>query len=324
MRRTAHDDRSDGYPHVCGVKLGSGVVSWQMSAIAAYLRLTRKSRFATASRGAARLTEPKGSSAPPAKLTRRCDVTREAVEAFGVYTVRPKQDSGQRLSATVVYLHGGAYVSEIQPQHWALIAELAIELGCRVVVPIYGLAPAHTAEEAVTLMHSVLGSATAHGPTYLVGDSAGGGLALSAALSWQAVGGPKLQGLTLIAPWLDLSLSNPAIASVEPSDPWLSTSGLAVCAEAWRGPFDVNDPRVSPIYGTLADVPPIDLYVGDRDVMVSDCRLLRDRIPAERLGYNEEPGAVHVYPLLPAPEGRAARRQLIAHIRDVLGPTAQS
>jgi monoterpene epsilon-lactone hydrolase len=145
-------------------------------------------------------------------------------------------------------------------------------------------------------------------------------LALSAAQAWLATGGPKLHGLTLIAPWLDLSLSNPAIAAIEPSDPWLSRPGLAVCAESWRGSVDLGDPRVSPISGDLTDVPPIDLYVGDRDITVADCRLLRDRMPTEILRYHEQPGAVHVYPLLPAPEGRAARRELIAHIGAALGP----
>jgi acetyl esterase/lipase len=294
-------------------------MSWQMTAIATYLRLSRKPRYATAAAGAARLAEPKGPSAPPAKLARRCNVTPEVVGAFDVYTVRPKEAGPLAHDfATVIYLHGGAYVGEIQPQHWALIADLATQLGCRVLVPIYGLAPDHTVDEALTLMHAVLTSATANGPTYLVGDSAGGGLALSATLSWLAAGGPQPRGLTLVAPWLDLGLGNPAIADIEPSDPWLSRPGLLVCANSWRGSVDINDPRVSPISADLANIPPIDLYVGDRDITVADCRALRQRLPAEKLRYTEQPGAVHVYPLLPAPEGRAARRELIAHINAAL------
>jgi hypothetical protein len=37
-----------------------------------------------------------------------------------------------------------------------------------------------------------------------------------------------------------------------------------------------------------------------------------------RLHYHEEPGAVHVYPLLPVPEGRAARTQLMEYIGSIL------
>jgi acetyl esterase/lipase len=290
-------------------------MSWQMTAIAAYLRLARKPRYATAAAGAARLAQPKGPSAPPTTLTRRHHVTQETVATFDVYTVRPQvSQASTRNPGTAIYLHGGAYVGEIDPAHWKLIAELATHVGYPVMVPIYGLAPQHHVDEALALMHAVLDTATAAGPTYLAGDSAGGGLALAATLSWLASGGPPPRGLTLIAPWLDIALANPAIDDIEPSDPWLSRAGVRVCGQSWSGPVPPDDPRVSPLYGDLTDVPPIDLYVGDRDITVADCRTLRDLLPPDRLRYHEQPGAVHVYPLLPAPEGRAARRELIAHL----------
>jgi len=53
-------------------------------------------------------------------------------------------------ATTVIYLHGGTYVNEIQSAHWKLITDLATQLGCSVVVPIYGLAPTHHAAEALT------------------------------------------------------------------------------------------------------------------------------------------------------------------------------
>ena len=143
-------------------------------------------------------------------------------------------------------------------------------------------------------------------------------MALSATRAWLDVDGAAPVGMTLIAPWLDVSLRNPAIAAVELRDPWLARPGLRVCGKSWAGPLDVGDPRVSPIYGDLGGLPPIELYVGDRDIIVSDCRLLRDQLPPDRLNYYEQPGAMHVYPLLPTPEGRAARRRLIDHARSCL------
>lgn len=68
----------------------------------------------------------------------------------------------------------------------------------------------------------------------------------------------------------------------------------------------------------MTTVPPIDLYVGDRDITVADCQLLRDRLAQDHIRYHEERGAVNVYPLLPTPEGRAARRDTIAHIKTAL------
>jgi len=86
----------------------------------------------------------------------------------------------------------------------------------------------------------------------------------------------------------------------------------------WAGELSLDDPRVSPLLGDLSALPPTELYVGDRDITVADCRLLRDKAPAGRVLYHEQPGAVHVYPLLPVPEGRAARKDVVAHITTAL------
>ncbi|WP_245160255.1 alpha/beta hydrolase, partial [Blastococcus sp. CT_GayMR20] len=87
---------------------------------------------------------------PPKKLTTRHDVTCRAVGGFPVWTVRPWTGSGR----AAVYLHGGAYISGIAPQHWALIGRLA-DAGVRVEVPLYGLAPQHTYRDANPFVHEV-------------------------------------------------------------------------------------------------------------------------------------------------------------------------
>ncbi|MGE5694436.1 MAG: alpha/beta hydrolase fold domain-containing protein [Candidatus Sericytochromatia bacterium] len=290
-------------------------MSWQTRAIAPYLRATRKHRHAAAVRAERALVAPKGPSHPPRRLTRRFAVRTRTVDGFDVHEVsRPWSVR----SATVMYLHGGGYVSEIQKLHWWLIAKVAANVDADVRVPIYGLAPKYHADDAIRLMQKLFGDASAAGPVYVMGDSAGGGLALAATLTWMQAGGTPPVGLTLIAPWLDIGLRNPAIAAVEPRDPWLTSAGLHVYARAWAGGLSYDDPRVSPLFGDLTDVPPIDLYVGGRDITLPDCRALRDKVPPDRITYHEEPGALHVYPLLPVPEGRAARRDMVAHIRTAL------
>jgi acetyl esterase/lipase len=291
-------------------------MSWQMRAVALYLRMTRKRRHATTASAERILAEPKGPSAPPRGLTRRFDVTTKTIDGFDVHIVSP--DGSRKSAATVVYLHGGAYVGEIQRQHWSLISDVASGSGVDVWVPIYGLAPQYQADDAIRLMHKVFQEASSAGRTYLIGDSAGGGLALAATLAWQRSGGTPPVGLTVIAPWLDIGLRNPSIAAVEPRDPWLSPVGLRVLGRAWAAGMSADDPRVSPLFGDLTAVPPIHLYVGDRDIALPDCRALRDTAPPGRVAYHEEPDAVHVYPLLPVPEGRAARKDLVGHVRSAL------
>ncbi|MFC4068329.1 alpha/beta hydrolase fold domain-containing protein [Actinoplanes subglobosus] len=286
--------------------------SWQMTVVAAFTRLAYQRRFITEEAGLRTLARPKGPSQPPPAISRRYAVTTTRDHGFDLHRVRPH---GTGTGVTVVYLHGGAYTSEIVRQHWSLIAHIADRTGHEVAVPIYGLAPNHHGLEALEFVTGVIAAETARGRRcYLAGDSAGGGLAL---LSAQAVGGVAggVAGVTAIAPWLDLSISNPEVDEVEPHDPWLRRPGLRPLAAAWAGEIPLQDPRLSPLFGDLSRLPPLQILVGTRDITLPDCRLLRSRLPSSvPLTYHEQEGAVHVYPLLPVPEARQGRQAVISHI----------
>jgi acetyl esterase/lipase len=285
-----------------------------MRAIAALMRTTRKHAFATTEGGHRLLARPKGPSAPTRAARRRTAVRTRSVVGFDVHAVTrpdPRPDL-----PVVVYLHGGAYVNELAPQHWSLVARLASELDVEVWVPVYGLAPEHTATEAHALVGALLDALYDGGrPCWLAGDSAGGGLALAAAQLAVGRGRSTVRGMTLIAPWLDLAMRNPEVDALEPHDPWLARAALRPIADAWAGELSLDDPRVSPLRGEVAGLPPVDLWIGTRDITLPDCRLLRDRLSGTvELGYHELPGGIHVVPLLPVPEGEAARQRIVARI----------
>jgi acetyl esterase/lipase len=250
---------------------------------------------------------------PPATL--RPDV-RVDVERFGdwpVYTVSPTRRAA---AGGVVYAHGGGWVGEIAPQHWVLAATIAAETGATVTLPIYPLVPYGTAAEARTgMVELVRRSLDRHGPTVLAGDSAGGQIALSAALRLRD-DGIVLPMTTLLSPALDLTWSNPRIPLVQPSDPWLATPGGRVFAEHWRGDLDLRDPAVSPVFGDLAGLGPITLLSGTRDVLNPDAELLVERARAAgvSLDFHEGVGQFHVWALLPTRSGKAATQTIVRSI----------
>jgi acetyl esterase/lipase len=290
-----------------------------MSAVAALMRATRKRRFLTAAGGLEMLARPKGPSAPPASLLRTCSVSTRTVGCFDVHQVTRPGSEGSR--PVVIYLHGGAYVNEIVAQHWSLVRRIATELDVEVWVPVYGLAPDHHGLRAYDLVASLLDELSAGGRAcWLAGDSAGGGLALAAAQGAVARGRSTVQGMTLIAPWLDLGLSNPEVDALEPLDPWLARAALRPIAEVWAGGIPLDDPRLSPLFGAVAGLPPVDLWVGTRDITLPDCRLLRDRLTGVvAVDFHELPGGLHVVPILPVPEGEVARVSILATIGAGLG-----
>ena len=191
----------------------------------------------------------------------------------------------------------------------------------RVEVPSYGLAPKYTHREAypfVTAVYRSLLDEVDASTVSLVGDSAGGGLALGLAQTLGGAGLPQPGRIVLISPWLDLTMSHPDLPAVEARDPWLSSTGLHEAARAWAGGDDPTGPRLSPGNGPLAGLAPIDLYVGTREICLPDALQLRDRAAAEgaELDLTVCEGAVHVYPLVPAPEGRAAARTIVQRVAD--------
>ena len=127
---------------------------------------------------------------------------------------------------------------------------------------------------------------------------------------------PQPRKLVLLSPWLDLTLSHPDLPALEPRDPWLNIEGTVEAGKVWAGGDDPTQPRLSPINGQLAGLAPMDVTVGTHELCLPDVRLLEQR--AEAAGADIRvtvcPGAVHVYPLVPAPEGRAEARRIVAEI----------
>jgi monoterpene epsilon-lactone hydrolase len=291
------------------------MASLQMRVISGVLRLTRKPRTATVERARRRIAAPKGSHEPPAALRSRHDVRTRHVQGFPCTTVAPRDGATGR---AVVYLHGGSYTGEIAKQHWALISKLA-DAGVRVEVPLYGLAPQHTYREAypfVTEVYRDLLAEVDASAVTIAGDSAGGGLALGFAQTLAADGLPQPRRLVLVSPWLDLTLSHPDLPALEPRDPWLNIDGTKEAGTVWAGGDDPTQPKLSPINGQLAGLAPMDVTVGTHELCLPDVLLLQERAAAAgaELRVTVCPGAVHVYPLVPAPEGRAEARRIVEEI----------
>ena len=101
-------------------------MSWQMTVAAAFLRLSRRRGYATLNSATARLAAPKDDSTPPAKLRRQGRVARTTIAGNDVYAITPSADHAGAQWFSLVYVHGGAYVGEIQTQQPAVAGHAAI------------------------------------------------------------------------------------------------------------------------------------------------------------------------------------------------------
>lgn len=256
-----------------------------------------------------RLQRKPASFEPPASLS----ASRRDVEGWPVYEV----GSGER---HVVYLHGGCYVFEIDPVHWTLIGKLAAEAGVRVTVPIMPLAPAGTASVVVARVAALVASlvATAGASNVsIVGDSSGGGMALAVAMALRDLEVPPLRATVLISPWLDVSGTDPRLAEIAPRDPWLAVPGTHAAGALYRAELGEGDWRVSPIHGSLERLGPITMFSGTRDILNADAHRFLPLAADAGLAvdFHEGEGMIHNYPILPMPEGDAARAVIVAAVR---------
>ena len=260
--------------------------------------------------------------APPKAVTKRVHITkREFLGAHGqdwpVFDVTPKSGA---TGARALFLHGGCYVYEIDPFHWRLVADLAERSGTTITVPIFPLAPRSTAATVVPLVADLAAElvrdATAQ-RTSILGDSAGGGMALAVAQILRDRGIPPLHATVLVSPWLDISGEDPRLAEIAPHDPWLAVPGTRAAGVLWRDRLDAHDPLVSPMFGSLERLGPVTMFSGTRDILNADAVKFVEVAAAAGLplDYHEAPGMIHNYAILQIPESKPERAAIAAVLR---------
>ncbi len=248
-------------------------------------------------------------STPPARLTKTVDIRVLEIAGWTVYEIGPK---GKTPTRRALYLHGGCYVFEIALQHWLFVAKLAVETNTRFLVPIYPLAPAETADTIVpkaTDLAARLIDEVGSENTSVLGDSAGGGMALAVVMQLRDRGIPAPHSTVLISPWLDITGTDPQLAVIAPLDPWLAVPGSHFAGGVYRGTLSETDPLVSPLYGDLDGLGSVTMFSGTRDILNADATkfLSLARAAGIAIDYHEVLNMIHVFPILPIPEGTAAR-----------------
>jgi epsilon-lactone hydrolase len=218
---------------------------------------------------------------------------------------------GSRDDRVILYLHGGGYVIGSNVGYREFGSRLARATGCRVCVLDYRLAPEHpfpAALEDATMAYRWLASAGFDpGRIVIGGDSAGGGLTLATLLALRQAGDPLPACAVTFSPWTDLAGTGATMAPGAVDDPLVEANAVGGMARLYAGD-DLENPLVSPLYGDYAGLPPIQIEVGTREVLLDDSRRVRDRARAAGVDvtYFEGDGLIHVWPVIGAalPESR--------------------
>ncbi|MCK6067117.1 MULTISPECIES: alpha/beta hydrolase [Microbacterium] len=215
------------------------------------------------------------------------------VVTVGIEGVRPR--------GTILYFHGGAYTIGAAELSAGLASELARRSRTRVVSVEYALAPEspHPAavEDAVAAYRGLLDSGVPGHDIVLAGESAGGGLAVAAAMAIRAAGMPGPAAIYAASPWVDLTLSGRSAAAKAAADPSVTAEGLMRRARDYAGEADLRDPLISPLFGDLTGLPPLLVQVGGNEVLLDDATRLAAHAAAQDVSVRLEvtPGVPHVF-----------------------------
>ena len=249
------------------------------------------------------LTTPLGqlisSDSPPRFTTLGLNVQRSEFEGMPVWTL---QSPGPTSEETVVAIPGSAFIFPPTLFHWLNYAAMARNTGATVIVPTYPLVPqGGTAGTVVPAMEDLISSQIdQHGAenVSVYGDSLGGTIALAAVQELVRRGDPVPSHMVLISPAPDLTLSNPAIPFVD--DPVFSRqlpTGRQN-AQLWAGNLDLTDPLVSPLFGSLAGLPPTAVYFGNLEILAPDGLILQDNAlatPGADFTFILRKGEIHIW-----------------------------
>jgi acetyl esterase/lipase len=181
----------------------------------------------------------------------------------------------------LLYLHGGGFYSGSAMTHRAIASDLAQATRQPVLVVDYRLAPEHpypaALEDACLVYRWLLANGYPSRQLVIAGDSAGGGLAMSALLHLRDEGDSLPAGVVLFSPWADLTLSGESMTTRADVDPTTSRRVLDIAAGYYARDHDLSMPMLSPVFADLHGLPPMMIHVGDDEILLSDAIRLAER-----------------------------------------------
>ncbi|HCY7787256.1 TPA: alpha/beta hydrolase [Staphylococcus aureus] len=234
-----------------------------------------------------------------------------------VYTVNDKQDKHQRV---VLYAHGGAWFQDPLKIHFEFIDELAETLNAKVIMPVYPKIPHQDYQATYVLFeklyHDLLNQVADSKQIVVMGDSAGGQIALSFAQLLKEKHIVQPGHIVLISPVLDATMQHPEIPDYLKKDRMVGVDGSVFLVEQWAGDTPLDNYKVSPINGDLDGLGRITLTVGTKEVLYPDALNLSQLLSAKGIEHDFIPGyyQFHIYPVFPIPE----RRRFLYQVKNII------
>ena len=230
---------------------------------------------------------------------------------------------GTTTDGVILYFHGGFFAIGSAATSVGLASDLARQARMPVVTVDYRLAPEHpypaAPDDALTAYQGLLDSGQDATRLALAGESAGANLAVVTQAAIGRAGLPQPASAVLMSPWADLAGTGDSIKTKADVDPVITADAVRVRARDYLGGADAADPAVSPVYASLAGLPPLLIEAGSHEILLDDAIRLATRAAHDDVAVTLDvtPGVPHVFQSFAAilDEGQAALARAGAFLR---------
>jgi monoterpene epsilon-lactone hydrolase len=204
---------------------------------------------------------------------------------------------------TILYLHGGGYVIGSINTYLRLAYDLSAAASARVLLIDYRLAPEHpfpaAVDDAATAWRWLIATGCDPRRTAIVGDSAGGGLAIATAVNLRDKGLGLPACVVAISPWVDLEGSGASMLTRAERDPLVQKESLLWLAGLYLNGADPKTPLAAPLYADLKGLPPTLILVGSAETLLDDALRIAEKLHADEVEVKLAvwPNMLHVWPV---------------------------
>lgn len=198
------------------------------------------------------------------------DVELETIEGINCAWVKVPNASADSI---ILHLHGGAYFQGSIKSHTTFASQTSSNSGINTLLPEFGLAPERPFPQGlndVTNIYRYLHDKFKN--IILIGDSSGGGLALSLIEHLRYLNMPLPNIYIGLYPWVDLrdEASVKAFDSIGDDSPEGSPL-LIDLVNLYSGDESKLNPLISPLFADLSGYPPMLVQTGTEDFLGPQC-----------------------------------------------------
>jgi monoterpene epsilon-lactone hydrolase len=210
-------------------------------------------------------------------------ITLEEIQIGNIPVEKYSLNSEDSQSRVILYLHGGGYFSGSYLSHRRFVSILCKMLHLNAYSINYRLAPEDPypagLDDAFSAYKWLIEEKAIPAERIIImGDSAGGGLALALLHRIGIQKLPQPKAAICLSPWTDLTLTSETFKTKVEEDVFFNVKNMETSALAYLQMHSPKNPEISPIFADFNGFPPIFLQVGTREMLLDDSLIIAEKM----------------------------------------------